>query len=163
MTTSKTIVLTLWAFVIKVIVLLFNMLSKLVTALLPRRKHLLISWLQPPSAVILEPKKIKSVTVSIVSPSICCSWFLNFWALLPPVSSHWKPHALCSFWYLDIWLIDILSLRLELGLHEDLRTHRPALLFLDEQSVPESLCHSPSALSSLMTSTGSLHFLPMNS
>ena len=51
--------------------LLFNMLSRLVTDFLPRRKHLLISWLQSPSAVILEPKKIKSVTVSTVSPSIC--------------------------------------------------------------------------------------------
>ena len=50
--------------------LLFNMLSRLVIAFLPRSKHLLISWLQSPSAVILEPKKIKSVTVSIVSPSI---------------------------------------------------------------------------------------------
>ena len=51
--------------------LLFNMLSRFVIALLPRSKHLLISWLQSPSAVILEPKKIKSSTVSIVSPSIC--------------------------------------------------------------------------------------------
>ena len=51
--------------------LLFNMLSRLVIAFIPRSKCLLISWLQPPSAVILEPKKIKSVTVSIVSPSIC--------------------------------------------------------------------------------------------
>ena len=51
--------------------LLFNMLSRLVIAFLPRTKHLLISWLQSPSAVILEPKKIKSVTVSIVSPAIC--------------------------------------------------------------------------------------------
>ena len=51
--------------------LLFNILSRLVIAFLPRRKHLLISWLQTPSAVILEPPKIKSVTVSIVSPSIC--------------------------------------------------------------------------------------------
>ena len=55
----------------KVTSLLFNMLSRLVIAFLPRRKHLLISWLWSPSAVILEPKKIKSVTVSIVSPSIC--------------------------------------------------------------------------------------------
>ena len=55
----------------EVMSLLFNMLSKLVIAFLPRRKHLLISWLQSPSAVILEPKKIKSVTVSVVSPSIC--------------------------------------------------------------------------------------------
>ena len=69
--TGKTIALTKWTFIGKVISLLFNMLSRLVTAFLPRTKHLLISWLQSPSAVILEPKKIKSVTVSIVSPSIC--------------------------------------------------------------------------------------------
>ena len=71
MTTGKTIALTRWTFVSKVISLLFNMLSGLVIAFLPRSKCLLISWLQSPSAVILEPKKIKSVTVSIVSPSIC--------------------------------------------------------------------------------------------
>ena len=71
MTTGETIALTSWTFVGKVMSLLFNMLSRLVIAFLPRRKHLLISWLQSPSAVILEPKKIKSVTVSIVSPSIC--------------------------------------------------------------------------------------------
>ena len=59
------------AFVDKVMSLLFNMLSRLVIAFLPRSKHLLISWLQSTSAVILEPKKIKSVTVSIVYPSIC--------------------------------------------------------------------------------------------
>ena len=63
--------LTRWTFVNKVISLLFNMLSRFVIAFLPRSKCLLISWLQSPSAVILEPKKIKSVTVSIVSPSIC--------------------------------------------------------------------------------------------
>ena len=71
MTTGKTIVLTRWAFVGKVMSLLFNMLSRLVIAFLPRSKHLLISWLQLPSAVILKPPKIKSVTVSIVFPSIC--------------------------------------------------------------------------------------------
>ena len=71
MTTGKTIALTRWTFVGKVISLLFNMLSRLVIAFLPRSKHLLISWLQSPSAVILEPEKIKSVTVSTVSPSIC--------------------------------------------------------------------------------------------
>ena len=59
------------AFVGKVVSLLFNMLSRFITAFLPRSKHLSILWLQPPSAVNLEPKKIKSVTVSIVSPSIC--------------------------------------------------------------------------------------------
>ena len=71
MTTGKTIALTRWIFVGKVMSLLFSMLSRLVIAFLPRSKHLLISWLQSPSAVILEPKKIKSVTLSTVSPSIC--------------------------------------------------------------------------------------------
>ena len=71
MTTGKTIALIRRTFDGNVMSLLFNMLSRLVIAFLPRRKHLLISWLQSPSAVILEPKKIKSVTVSIVSPSIC--------------------------------------------------------------------------------------------
>ena len=63
--------LTRWTFVGKVMSLLFNVLSRLVITFLPRSKHLLISWLQSPSAVILEPKKIKSATVSTVSPSIC--------------------------------------------------------------------------------------------
>ena len=71
MTTGKTIALTRWTFVEKVMSLLFNMLSRLVTAFLPRSKCLLISWLQSPSAVILEPKKIKSVTVSTFPPTIC--------------------------------------------------------------------------------------------
>ena len=70
MTTGKTIALTRWTFVGQVMSLLFNMLSRLVIAFLPRSKHLLISWLQSPSAVILEPPKIRSVTVSTVSPSI---------------------------------------------------------------------------------------------
>ena len=70
MTTGKTIALTRWTFISKVISLLFNMLSRFVIAFLPRGKHLLISWLQSPSAVILEPKKIKSVTASTFSPSI---------------------------------------------------------------------------------------------
>ena len=69
--TGKTIALTRWTFVDKVMSLLFNMLSSLVISFLPRSKRLLISWLQPPSAVILEPRKIKSDTVSTVSPSIC--------------------------------------------------------------------------------------------
>ena len=70
MTTEKTIALTRRTFVGKVMSLLFNMLSRLVITFLPRSKHLFISWLQSPSAVILEPKKIKSATVSTVSPSI---------------------------------------------------------------------------------------------
>ena len=71
MTTGKTIALTRWTFVDKVMSLLFNMLSRLGITFLPRSKHLIISWLQLPCAVILEPEKIKSVTVSFVSPSIC--------------------------------------------------------------------------------------------
>ena len=71
MTTRKTIALTIRTFVGKVVSLLFNMMSRFVIIFPPRSKHLLISWLQSPSAVILEPKKIKSITVFIVSPSIC--------------------------------------------------------------------------------------------
>ena len=87
MTTGKTIALTRWTFIGKVMSLLFNNLSRLVITFLPRSKHLLISWLQSPSAVILEPKKINSVTVSIVPPSIChevMGWdvmILIFWML----------------------------------------------------------------------------------
>ena len=71
MTTGKIIGLTRWTFVSKVMSLLFNMLSRFVIAFLPRSKCLLISWLQSPSAVIVKPKRIKSVTVSVVSLSIC--------------------------------------------------------------------------------------------
>ena len=70
MTIGKTIALTRWTFVGKVMSLLLNMLSRLVISFLPRSKRLLISWLQSPSAVILEPPKIKSATVSTVYPSI---------------------------------------------------------------------------------------------
>uniref|UniRef100_A0AC11D7U4 Uncharacterized protein n=1 Tax=Ovis aries TaxID=9940 RepID=A0AC11D7U4_SHEEP len=71
MTTGKTIALTRWTFVGKVMSLLFNVLSRSVLTFLPRSMRLLISWLQSPSAAILEPPKIKSATVSAVSPSIC--------------------------------------------------------------------------------------------
>ena len=71
MTTGKTKALSRWTFVDKVMSMLFNMLSQLVITFLPRNKRLWISWLQSPSAVSLEPRKIKSATVSIVSPSIC--------------------------------------------------------------------------------------------
>ena len=71
MTPGKTIALTIRTFVGKIMSLLFNMLSRFVLAFLPRSKRLLISWLQSPSEVILEPPKIKSLTVSIVSPSLC--------------------------------------------------------------------------------------------
>ena len=89
MTTGKTIALIRWTFAGKIMSILFNMLSTLVITFLPRSKKLLIPWLQSPSAVILEPKKIKSVTVSIVSPSIChevmgpmpWSSFFEYWVL----------------------------------------------------------------------------------
>jgi len=71
MTTGKTIALTRWTFVGKVMSLLYNMLSTLVITFLTRSKHLLISWLQSLSEVIMEPRKIKSATVSTVYPSIC--------------------------------------------------------------------------------------------
>ena len=71
MTTGKTIALTIWTFVGKVMSLLFNMLSRLVIAFLLRSKCLLTSWLQSPSAVILEPLKVNTVTVSLVPPSVC--------------------------------------------------------------------------------------------
>ena len=92
MTTEKTIALTRWTFAGKVMSLLFIMLSRLVITFLPRNKHLLISWLQSPSVVILETPKIKSLTVSIVSPSICHevmgpdAMILVFWML------SFKPH-----------------------------------------------------------------------
>ena len=71
MPTGKTIALTIWTFVGKVVSLLFNILAKFLITLLPKSKILLISWLQSPSVGILEAKKIKSITVSVVSPSIC--------------------------------------------------------------------------------------------
>ena len=87
MTTGKTIALTIQTFVGKMMSLLFNMLSRFLIAFLPRSKCLLISWLQSPSAVILEPKKIKSVTISTFSPTICLevmgldAMILVFWML----------------------------------------------------------------------------------
>ena len=89
MITGKTMALTIWTIVGKVMSLLFNMLFRLVIAFLSRGKHLLISWLQSPSVVILEPKKIKSVTVSIVSHLFAMKWwdhmqrslFFECWAL----------------------------------------------------------------------------------
>ena len=104
MTTGKTIALTRRTFVGKVMSLLFNMLSRLVITFLPRCKHLLISWLQSPSAVILEPRKIKSGTVSTVSPSIYHemmgpdAMILVFWML------SFKPtFSLSSFTFLKRW------------------------------------------------------------
>ena len=101
MTTGKTKALTRWTFIGKVMSLFFNMLSRLVIAFLPRSKHLLISWLQSPSAVILEPKKIKSATVFTVSPSVCHevigpdAMILVFWML-----SFKPPFSLSSFTFI---------------------------------------------------------------
>ena len=101
MTTGKTIALTTWTFVGKVVFLLFNMLSRLIMTFLPRSKHLLISSLQSSSVVILEPPKIKSVTVFIVSPSICHevmgpeAMILVFWRL-----SFKSTFSLSSFTYI---------------------------------------------------------------
>ena len=94
MTTGKTITLTRWTFVSKVMSLLFNMVSSFVIAFLPRSKHLLISWLQSPSAVILELKKIKSLTVSIVPHLFDMKWwgqmpwsyFFECWVFKPTFS-----------------------------------------------------------------------------
>ena len=105
MTTGKITALTRRTFVGKLMSLLFNMLSRLVITFLPRSKHLLISWLQLPSAVILEPKKIKSVTLSIVSPSICHEvkgldatilvfWMLSFKSTFFTLLFHFHQEAL---------------------------------------------------------------------
>ena len=91
MTTGKIIALTRWTFVGKAMFLLFNMLSRLVTAFLPRSKHLLISWLQSSSAAIMGPKKIKSATVSIVSTSICHE-------VMGPVEKAVAPHSSTLAW-----------------------------------------------------------------
>ena len=99
MTTGKTIALTRWTFVDKVMSVLFNMLSRLVITFLPRSKHPLISWLQSPSAVILELPKINSASVSTVSPSISHKWW------------DWMPWSLFSeCWALSQLFNSLLSL-----------------------------------------------------
>ena len=105
MTSGKTIALTKPIFIGKVLSLLFNILSRLVITFLPRSKHLLISWLQLPSEVILEPKKIKSATASTVSPSIChevmgpnviilVCWMLSFKPTFLTLLFHFHQEAL---------------------------------------------------------------------
>ena len=108
MNTGKTPALTRWTFVGKVMSLIFNMLFRLVIAFLPRSKSLLISWLQSPSAVILEPQTIKSATVATVSPSICHEvmgpdsmilvfWMLSFKPTFSLSSFHFHQEALYYF------------------------------------------------------------------
>ena len=107
MTTGKTIALTRWAFVGKVMCLLFNMLSRLVITFLPRSKHLLISWLQSPSAVILEPPKVKSDTVSTVSPSISHEVMgpdATFYCCYKPLHLCWAFAVLWSFLFFFFFL-----------------------------------------------------------
>ena len=116
-TTGKTIALTRWAFAGKGMSLLFNMLSMFVIAFLPRSKHLLISWLKSPSTVILEPKKIKSVTVFFVSPSVCHevmgpdAMILVFWVLNFKPAFKWGLLTRNSFtvgwpgWIVPLWNI----------------------------------------------------------
>ena len=105
MTTGKTIALTRWTFVGKVMSLLFNKLSRLVIAFLPRSKCLLILWLQSPSAVIFEPPKIKSLIVFTVSPSFCHevkgpdAMILVFWML-----SFKQTFSLSSFTFINFYL-----------------------------------------------------------
>ena len=130
MTTGKTIALTRWTFVGKVMSLLFNMLSRLVITFLPRSKCLLISWLQSPSSVILEPRKIKSATVSTVSPSICHevigpdAMILLFWML------GFKPtFSLFSFTFINRLISSLLSaIRVVSSAYLSLLVFLPAIL-----------------------------------
>ena len=130
MTTAKTIALTRRTSVGKVMSLLFNMLSRLVITFLPRSKHLLISWLQSASAVILEPPKIKSITVSIVSPSICheVMWLhamiLVFWML------SFKPtFSLSSFSFIKrLFSSSLYAMRVVSSVYLRLLIFEPAIL-----------------------------------
>ena len=121
MTSGKTIALTIWTFVGKVKSLPFNTLSRFIIAFLPKSKCLLISWLQSPSTVILEPKKIKFVTISIVSPPICHEamgffWMMSFkpgFSTLLSLSSRgsivlpFLPHRWC---HLRVWCISVICI-----------------------------------------------------
>ena len=128
MTTGKTIALTRRTFVGQVVSLLFNMLSRLVITFLPRSKHLLISWRQSPSAVILEPPKIKSDTVSTVSPSIC---------QIPPKPAHcsrsvvnWKGSE-AGGWEMCLSPVLTLTGRLTVGMSEAESSHLQGVVRLE--------------------------------
>ena len=129
MTTGKTIALTIQTFVSKVMSLLIKALSRFVIAFLPRSKHLLISWLLCPSTVILEPKKIKSVTVAIVSPSICHkvvgldAMILVFWIL------SFKPaFSLSSFTFIKRFFSSLSAIRVVSSAYLRLLIFLPAIL-----------------------------------
>ena len=155
MTTGKTIALTIQTFVGKVMSLLFNMLSRLVIAFLSRSKRLLISWLQSPSAAILEPKKIKFVTVSIVSPSICHEvmgldamifvfWMLSFKPAFPP----WTVWKGCE--HSKYLFESLLSVPLDLYMGLELLDHMVMFNFLkNHQTFPQRSYHVHSHLQCL--------------
>ena len=122
MTTGKTIALTIWTFVCKIMSLLFNMLAGFVITFLPRSKHLLISWLQSPSAVILEPKKIKNLSLFPLFPHLFAmmwwdwmawSWFFWMLSFKPAFHSPLSPSSrgslvpLCDFIYSSIFTQNI--------------------------------------------------------
>ena len=143
MTTGKTVALTRWTFVGKVMSLLFNMLSRLIITFLPRSKHLLISWLMSPSALILEPKIIKFVIVSIVPPSIWHevmgpdAMILGFWML------SFKPtFSLYSFTFIKrLFSYSFLS-AIRAGSSSCLRL----LIFLPAILIPAHASYSPAFL-----------------
>ena len=121
MTTGKTIALTRRNFVGIVMSLLLNMLSRLVITFLPRSKHLLISWLQSPSAVILQPRKIKSATVSTVFPSICRevmgpdTMILVFWMLSFKPTFSKNMHLQTNVFRLEVRKLSILIFKSDKG------------------------------------------------
>ena len=130
MTIGKIIALTRWTFTGKVMSLLFNMLSRFVIAFLQRNKHVLISWLQSPSAMILGPKKIKSVTVSVVSPSIYHkvmgpdAMIFIFWML-----SFKSAFSFCCFTFKRLFSSSSLSAKREVSsAYLSLLTFLPAIL-----------------------------------
>ena len=140
MTTGKTIVFTRWTFVGKEMSLLYNMLSRLVINFSSKSKHLLISWLQSPLAVILEPQKIKSVTVSIVSPSICYEVIgpddLYFWML------SFKPtFSLSSFTFIKrLFSSSLSAIRVVSSAYLRLLIFLPAILILACASSSPAFC-----------------------
>ena len=136
-TTGKTIVLTRQTFVDKIMSLLFNMLSRSVINFLPRIKCLLISWLQSPSAVILEPKKIKSATVSTVYPSICHEMMRRDAMILVFLMLSFKPtFSLSSFTFIKrLHSSSLLSaIRVVSSAYLRLLTFLPAILIPDRAS-----------------------------
>ena len=147
MTTGKTIDLSRWTFVGQVMSLLFNMLSRLVIVFLPRSKHLLISWLRSPSAVILEPRKIMSATVSTVSPSICYEVMgLNAMIFVFGMLSFRPTFSLSSFTFIKRLISSLLSAVSVVSLsvcHMWWSAYLRLLIFLPTILVPTCASSSP--------------------